>query len=225
MLQLIAAAVFFCGIHFFISGSRWRDSLVSRLGVNGFRAILSLLSLFGLGWLIFAYRQAPYVETWGQLTGLKPWVAALMPLAFLFVVAGVATPSPTIVDGERFLDDEGPARGILRITRHPFLWGVSLWAFLHLIVNGDAAALVLFGSLLLLSLGGTYSIDDKRLRLYGEAWQKFLTVTSSVPFRAIWERRNTLRLDEIGWKSPALALALYAVVMMLHQRMFGVAPW
>jgi uncharacterized membrane protein len=227
MLQLIAAAVFFCGIHFFISGSRLRDILVRLLGAPAFRAIFSLLSLFGLGWLIFAYRQAPYVETWGQLAGFKPVAAALMPLAFLFIVVGVATPSPTVVGGERLLDEDEdePARGILRITRHPFLWGVSLWALLHLIANGDAASLVLFGSLLLLSLGGTYSIDNKRLRLYGEAWEKFLAVTSVLPFRAIWDQRNDLRLDEIGWKSPALALALYAVAMLLHQRMFGVAPW
>lgn len=227
MLQLINAAIFFCGIHFFISGSRWRDALVRRLGAPAFRAVFSLLSLVGLGWLIFAYRQAPYMETWGQLAGFKPVAAVLMPLAFLFIVVGVATPSPTVVGGERLLDEDEdePARGILRITRHPFLWGVSLWALLHLIVNGDAASLVLFGSLLLLSLGGTYSIDNKRLRMHGEAWERFLAVTSVLPFRAIWDQRNDLRLDEIGWKSPALALALYAVAMLLHQRMFGVAPW
>lgn len=227
MLQLIAAAAFFCGIHFFISGSRLRDTLVAIMGAKVFRAIFSILSIVGLGWLIFAYRQAPYVETWGQLAGFKHLVAALMPLAFVFIVTGIATPSPTVVGGERLLseDEDEPAQGILRITRHPFLWGVSLWALLHLIVNGDAASLVLFGSMLLLALGGTYSIDNKRLRMYGEAWEKFLTVTSCVPFRAIWEQRNTLRLDEIGWKSPALALVIYVVVMLLHQRMFGVAPW
>jgi uncharacterized membrane protein len=41
---------------------------------------------------------------------------------------------------------DAPARGIQRVTRHPFLWGVAVWAFVHLIANGDVASLMLFGS-------------------------------------------------------------------------------
>lgn len=37
------------------------------------------------------------------------------------------------------------ARGIVRITRHPFLWGVALWALVHFIVNGDLASVILSG--------------------------------------------------------------------------------
>src|SRR5262249_54271552 len=36
--------------------------------------------------------------------------------------------------------------------------GVALWALVHLIVNGDLASLILFGSLLVLALGGTAAI-------------------------------------------------------------------
>jgi len=48
------------------------------------------------------------------------------------------------------------------ITRHPFLWGIALWALVHLIINGDLASLILFGSLLLLAVGGTLAIDARR---------------------------------------------------------------
>jgi len=92
------------------------------------------------------------------------------------------------------------ARGIVRITRHPFLWGVALWALVHLIVNGDLASFILFGSLLLLALGGTVAIDAKRRRKFAGGWAQFAQTTSSVPFAAILSGRNSMvsALGEIG---------------------------
>jgi uncharacterized membrane protein len=223
MLQLILAAVFFCGIHFIISGTRLRDALIDRFGEKTFRAGFSLLSLFGLGWLIFAYRHAPYLETWGQIQWFKPIAALAMPAAFLLAVAGITTPNPTVVGGEPLLNQAEP-RGILRITRHPLLWGISLWALVHLIANGDAAALVLFGSLLLLPLAGTRSIDAKRRRACGEAWERFAAVTSNIPFLAIKDGRNSLKLKELGGWRPVLALVLYLATMHFHRTLFGVSP-
>jgi uncharacterized membrane protein len=222
MLQLVFAALFFVGIHFGISGSRLRDEAVAKLGERTFRAGFSLLSLFGLWWLAHAYRAAPYVETWGQLGGFKPLAALLMLPAFALVVLGVSTPSPTLVGGEKALDR--PVQGILRVTRHPFLWGFALWALIHLTVNGDLAALLLFGSLLVLALGGTVSIDRKRQGLHGEAWQRFLRETSNLPFQAIVERRNVLSWAEIGWKRPAVAAVLYLAMLHFHVKLFGVSP-
>ena len=56
------------------------------------------------------------------------------------VVIGLTTPNPTAVAQEGRVGQ--PPRGIVRITRHPFLTGVGLWALLHLISNGDVASLV-----------------------------------------------------------------------------------
>jgi len=117
---------------------------------------------------------------------------------------------------------QGPdsARGIVRITRHPFLWGVALWALVHLIVNGNVASVVLFGSLLVLALGGTVSIDAKRRRLFGERWSQFATVTSDIPFAAIAAGRNRLgpALGEIGAWRVLAAILLYGVAFYLHGR-------
>jgi uncharacterized membrane protein len=112
-------------------------------------------------------------------------------------------------------------RGIVRITRHPFLWGVALWALVHLIVNGDLASLVLFGSLLVLALGGTVSIDAKRRRHFGEQWTQFASVTSGVPFAAIAAGRNRLgpALVEMGVIKPLAAIVVYAAVFYLHGRL------
>jgi uncharacterized membrane protein len=224
MIQLTFAAAFFVGIHFLIAGTRWRDRLIETYGERIYRIGFSSLSLLGLVWLIYAYRHAPYIETWGQLAWFKPVAAILMLVAFILAVAGVTTPNPTAVNGESLLSEAEPARGVLRITRHPFLWGIALWAIVHLIANGDAAALVLFGSLLILTIGGTRSIDAKRQKHFGEQWAHFTAATSNIPFNAIRERRNRLELAEIGWWRIALAVVLYLAILHFHSKLFGVSP-
>ena len=224
MLQLIAAAAFFVGIHFGISGTKLRDRLIARYGEATFRAGFSVLSLLGIVWLAYAYGQAPYIETWGQLTWVKPVAAVSMLIAFLLVVTGITTKNPTAVGGEGALRQPEPARGILRVTRHPFLWGLALWALTHLIVNGDLAALILFGSLLALCLLGTRSIDAKRRRAYGKDWDGFAAVTSNIPFVAIKAARNHFDFGEIGWARIAGAVFAYLAVMHFHVKLFGVSP-
>jgi uncharacterized membrane protein len=219
MPDLIAACAYFLLIHFGVSGTRLRDALTATLGEKPYRGLFSLASLAGIGWVIYAYRRAPLVPTWGDLAGLRPAAWVLVFIAFLFAVIGLLTPSPTQVGMEARLDP-ALARGMVRITRHPFLWGVGLWALTHLIVNGDVASLVLFGTFLVLALGGTASIDAKRRRAYPQGWPPFAAATSSVPFAAIARGRNRLAsaLAEIGvWRLLA-AIVLYAVAFYLHGR-------
>jgi len=221
MANLIAASAFFLLIHFAISGTRLRDALTARLGEGPYRGAFALASLVGLAWMIYAYRHAPTIELWGVLLGFRRAAYALVFIAFLFAVIGILTPSPTRVGMESKLAS-GPeaVRGMVRITRHPFLWGVALWASVHLIINGDAASLVLFGSLLVLALGGTAAIDAKRRRRFAEQWAPFAQLTSNIPFGAILAGRNRLgaALAEIGaWRYLA-ALVLYGAAFYLHGR-------
>ena len=150
-----------------------------------------------------------------------------MPLAFVFVVVGLTTPSPTVVGGEnRPLSDRAdPAHGILRVTRHPFLWGVAIWAVAHLLTNGDLASAILFGSLLSLALIGPTLIDGKRRAAGSQDWQRFEASTSNVPFAAIAGGRNRLALGEIGAARFLGALALFASALALHRSVFGVSPY
>lgn len=219
MLDLIAACAYFLLIHFVVSGTRLRDTLIARIGSRPYRGAFALASLLGLAWMVYAFRRSPEVPLWGLVLGLRPAAYALVLIAFLFVVVGIATPSPTRVGMESQLR-RGPdiARGIVRITRHPFLWGVALWALVHLIVNGDLAAFILFGSLLALALGGTAAIDAKRQRMFGEQWMQFAGVTSNIPFAAIVAGRNRLgpALLEIGLWRPLAAIAVYAIAFYLH---------
>ena len=223
MLNLIAASAYFLLIHFGVSGTRLRDRLVTRLGAGPYRGAFALASVIGLVWMIYAYRRAPTVELWGVVLGFRPAAYVLVFIAFLFVVIGITTPSPTRVGMEATVGQgTEAARGMVRITRHPFLWGVALWALVHLIVNGDLASLILFGSLLVLSVGGTHAIDAKRRRNFSEQWISFANVTSGIPFAAIAAGRNRLglALAEIGVWRPLAAIVLYAVAFYLHGR-FG----
>jgi uncharacterized membrane protein len=81
---------------------------------------------------------------------------------------------------------------------------------------------VLFGSLLVLAVFGTTSIDAKRRRALGEQWDAFAAQTSNVPFAAILARRQTLKIGEIGWGRIALAVVLYAATLAGHPYAFGV---
>jgi uncharacterized membrane protein len=224
MGSLIAASAFFLFIHFGVSGTRLRDVLVARLGAGPYRGLFSLVSILGIVWMVHAYEHAATIETWGQLLALRPAVLVVVFVAVLFVAIGLASPSPTSVGMEGKLAQGAAAiRGITRITRHPFLWGVALWALAHLIVNGDLASLILFGTLLLLALFGTVSIDAKRRRLFGEQWRQFAHNTSNVPFAAIAAGRNRFApaLLEIGLARPLVGIAIYVWLFWLHGKLIA----
>ena len=99
---------------------------------------------------------------------------------------------------------------------------MAIWAAGHLLVNGDLAGLLLFGSLLFLGAAGGASIDAKRIRALGEKYHEFKTVTSNMPFVAILRGRQPLRLGEIGWRLP-VALAVYALLFVAHPWIAGVS--
>ena len=221
MANLIAATTVFLLIHFGISGTRVRDMLVVRFGERPYRGLFSLASVAGIVWMSSAYTRAPAVLLWGDFAGSRPLAMALVLVAILLVVIGLTAPNPIMAGMEsRLARGQDTARGITRITRHPFLWGVSLWALAHLSVNGDLASLILFGSLLLLAQGGAPSIDAKWRRRFGDRWNAFAQATSNVPFAAIAAGRNQLgpALREIGILRPLIALAAYAVLRSEERR-------
>jgi uncharacterized membrane protein len=121
-----------------------------------------------------------------------------------------------MVGADRLLKSEDPARGIIRITRHPIMWGIMLWAAAHLVTRGDLRAVVFFGGFLLLAAAGTILID--RRKRANPDFQRFKATTSNVPFVAIAQGRNRIDWREIGWKRPAIGIAAFALVFFLH-------PW
>src|SRR3990170_939723 len=136
MTNLLIACLLFATIHLFVSGTRVRDALVGVVGDGLYRGVFALASLAALVWMIVAYGQA-----WQSAENITYWVAPLWLLhagspivliALLFLVVGIATPNPTSVGGEAMSGEKLHAQGIVRITRHPFLWGIAIWAAFHL---------------------------------------------------------------------------------------------
>lgn len=226
MLSLAAAAVFFLAIHLLVSGTRVRDALTGKIGLGPYMGLFSLSSVAGLAWLGISFAQARNStsdQIFWSLTPLTRDIQLVVQLAaVLLIVPGLTTPNPTSVRQEASLDRPDVVKGMVRITRHPFLWGVSIWAAGHLLVNGDTASLVLFGSLLALALLGTASIDAKRKRALGAKWNAFAAQTSNIPFAAIVQGRQSLKIGEIGWWRIALALGVWALLAWSHPYLFGV---
>jgi uncharacterized membrane protein len=226
MFVLILAAAFFLGLHLLVSGTRLRDALTGRIGEGPYMGLFSLASAAGLVWLGFAFAAARHDAAndvlWGVTPATRGIQLVVQLLAVLLVVPGLTTPNPTSVRQEGSLQRADVVKGMLRITRHPFLWGVAIWALGHLLVNGDAASIVLFGAMLALALFGTVSIDAKRRRALGKTWHAFAAQTSNVPFAAIAAGGQRLSLSEIGWWRIALAVAIWAVLAWAHPFLFGV---
>jgi len=220
---LLLAAIFFAGIHLGIAGTAMRDHAIGILGKNGYTASFAVASVIGLGWLVTAYNRAPYLVIWGMLEWWKPIAIFLMLPAALLVVIGLTTPNPTSVAQEGRVGQ--PPQGIVRVTRHPFLTGVGLWALVHLIGNGDFASLVFFTTWAIVAFAGTVSIDAKRRRLLGAAWEPFVAQTSIVPFAAIAAGRNRFTPREIGLWRWAIALLAYALMLGGHAPVVGVSPF
>lgn len=221
---LFGATLLFVGGHFLLSSDLLRPRLVEKLGDSPFRGLYALVMLGAFAGMVLAYDAAPRDPVWFPPPALHLVPFLVMPFAMILVVCGLTTPSPTSVGGERVLDEQpgSPAVGILTITRHPFLWGTTLWAVSHLLVRGDDASIILLGGILVLSLGGMVHIDRRREAALGGAWGPVALTTSLLPFQAILQGRTKLDLAGIGWWRPALGLALYAFLLPGHDWIVGV---
>lgn len=224
MLQLILASLFFLSLHFGVAATRLRLQMIEKFGPVPYRIAFASLALLGLLWLVFAWRQAPYIPLWGQPALFRYLAIVLMPLPFYFVIAGITTKNPARLGQESALTEDFEPVGVLRISRNPMLWGIALWAGLHLLANGDLAALIFFGTFLALSVLGSFDIDRKRLAQVGERWQRYMEQTSNVPFLALIKGKQKLSWAELGWWQVLLALILYGGLLHAHARLFGVSP-
>jgi len=141
MALLIVAALLWVGVHVGIAGTRLRDAVVARIDEGPFRGLFSLVSILALAFLIWCWGRSATTPLWYVPIWLRWVLVAVMLLAFVLFVASVSDRNPTMIGG----DPTQPPRGIQRVTRHPMLWSFALWAAVHIIGNGDSAAIVFFG--------------------------------------------------------------------------------
>ena len=135
MTVLILGLILFLGPHSVrIVAEPWRTQMLQRLGEKPWKGLYSLVSLIGFALIIWGYGLARYnpVVLWQPPVAMRH-IASLLTLASFILLTAAYVPGNSI-----------KAR-----LRHPMILGVKLWAFAHLLANGMAADLVLFGAFLL----------------------------------------------------------------------------
>lgn len=221
MLQLTIACLVFLALHV-LPSTPLRPALARAIGEKPYLGLFSLASLGGIVWMVIAYKAAPVAVLW---PGLRHLPSAIMPFALILVVAGGMTPNPTAVGAGRLLERDNPARGILRVTRHPIMWGIMLWAGAHLLARGELRSTLFFGSFLLLAAAGTVLMDRRKAARFGERWMRFARSTSNLPFLAIAQGRNHFAWREIGIAKVVIALVVFGLIFHFHPWLFGVRPY
>ncbi|MBO0736503.1 MAG: NnrU protein [Alphaproteobacteria bacterium] len=216
LASLVIAGLAFCGSHVVLSSTRLRGSLRDQLGENGFLAVYSLTAVVTGAWFLVAYSHASTVPLWPKHTWTALVPVVVMPLATVLLIAGFTTPNPTTVGMERSVRADDPAPGVLRVTRHPVMWAIGLWAISHAIANGDLRSLIFFGGLGGLALGGTVLIDRKKRLALGSDWSRLAALTSNLPFLAVVSGRSRLRWRDISLLRLIAGLLLYAVLYRAH---------
>ena len=201
--SLAIALALFIGIHLVPGVPGLRKALQGAVGKRVYRAVFSLSAIGGLVWIVFAHMDAPYTELWEApgWTRLIP-LAGVHPLV-LMLLAGMPRP------GKR------------KVTCHPMLWAVFLWAAAHIPANGDAASVMLFGSLILFALIDQPLADARIRREEPERWAEDFTATSAIPFLAALQGKGRPSLKEIGYARMGVALVLYIVILFAHEHVIG----
>jgi uncharacterized membrane protein len=220
-----AAGLLLLGNHLLISSTRTiRGWLVRQLGEPGYLIIYSLVALATLSIMVELYTELPRFDYfWLPSPELYLAAKVLMAPALLFSVGGLMIRNPGAAGMAGTLANGPPAqlaRGLARITRHPFQWGVVMWAAAHIMANGDPVSVVFFGTFLLTSLAGTVLIDRRKAATLGAPWRDYVAATSNLPFLAIVQGRNRLAIGEL-WVPGLTALAAYGLLGWGHTWVSG----
>ena len=161
--HLYAACLALLATHF-VPSTPLRATLVRTLGQWPYTGVYSLVAFAVIGWMSWAYARAPVEPMW---EGIRWLPAVVMPLSFVLLAGGLFASNPTVVGMYRQLSNADPARGMIRVTRHPVMWSFLLWALTHVIARGDLKSLVFFGSFAVLAGLGTLLIDMRKAKALG----------------------------------------------------------
>lgn len=133
MTLLVLGLIVFLGIHSFSMARRSRSALIDRIGEGPYKGLYSLLSLVGIVLIAIGfghYRANGYIPIWDPPVWTRHLALLLVLIAF---ICGAAAYLPGHIKYR---------------LKHPMLAGVKIWAFAHLLANGDLGSILLFGSIL-----------------------------------------------------------------------------
>jgi uncharacterized membrane protein len=134
MLILFIGIVVFLGVHTLTTFRETRTRLIERLGLGPFKGLYSLVAIAGFALIVLGfsrYRAEGLIILWTPPAWTRHLTILLMWFAFVALACMNRAP--------------GKIRGWLR---HPMLVAIKIWALAHLLANGDAGGMLLFGSFL-----------------------------------------------------------------------------
>jgi uncharacterized membrane protein len=188
VLTMFLGLVLFLGTHSIgIVAPSWRDQVKSVWGPGRWRGLYSILSIIGFALIIYGFTRARldpivwYSPPFWLRSVARILMVPVFPLAFAAYLPGK----------------------IQRVTKHPLLLAVKLWALAHLLANGTVADVVLFGAFLLWA-----GADRVALKRHPKPMRAALPVS--------------------GWNdliAVTLGLAFYAwMLLWLHLHLIGISP-
>ncbi|WP_321910796.1 MULTISPECIES: NnrU family protein [unclassified Paraburkholderia] len=138
MAILVLGLVIFIGVHSIrIMAAPWRAAQIEHFGPRAWRGAFALLSILGFVLIVYGYglsRRYP-VPIWLPPFWMAHVAALLTAIAFIMIVAAYV-----------------PGNHFKRALGQPFVSGVALWAFAHLLANGTLNAIILFAVFLVWAL-------------------------------------------------------------------------
>ena len=135
MTVLLLGLVLFLGVHSVrIFADDWRSATIRRIGAQPWKGLYSLASVAGFVLIVWGFgiaRGMP-VQWWSPPPALRHLAIVLTLVSFVLLAAAYV-----------------PGNGIKARVHHPMVLSVKVWALAHLLANGNAAHVVLFGAFLL----------------------------------------------------------------------------
>ena len=139
MTLLVTGLVLFVALHLVPSIRPLRQGLVDRMGERPYRGVFSLLALTSIVLVVWGFARAPYEPVYAPPAWGRHVAMAVVPVALvLFAAAHMPT-------------------HLRAVLRHPMTLGLLLWAVGHLLANGDARSVLLFGGFAAFAVVATLS--------------------------------------------------------------------
>lgn len=177
--NLIAANIAFVGSHFVMSHPL-RGPMVKALGAGGFQGAYTIVSFATLAWVYFAFIAAPSADLPGS--GQAGWIiATILTLPAMILLAGSFVGNPALPTPMAEAQTRAEPQGALRVTRHPMMWGIGLWAISHMVLFWSTRTMVTALAMGVLALVGAKFQDAKKEALMGAAWAEWESKTSYWP--------------------------------------------
>lgn len=140
MTLLILGLLLWAAAHYF---KRLMPAQRAAMG-NAGKAVVAVVLFGAVALMVIGYKAADDIEVWTPRAYMVHVNNLLMLLAF-WVYGSGAPKGPKAWPGYKM--------------RHPQLIGFKIWAFAHLLVNGELASVLLFGGLLAWAVGEVILIN------------------------------------------------------------------